>query len=196
MQAIHARQSVQGIDVQELRKKLLEQNAVLELAELASMVRSAKLPGIVMDDQQAERTGHWTGSSYGHPVDGASIHDANAEKGALSIRYILQAPASGRYEVRVSYAFAPNRASNVPLRIQHAAGEERPGQQREQGATVQPQRGGRMLPPEVGIEGLVERERGTGVVGQRGIGGFPERQGDQRRGGPGGAQLRGLLWQL
>lgn len=124
VQAIHARQSVQGIDVQALRKKLLEQKAVLELAELASMVRSAKLPGIVMDDQQAERTGHWTGSSYGHPVDGASVHDANAEKGTLSIRYTLRVPASGRYEVRVSYAFAPNRASNVPVRIQHADGEE------------------------------------------------------------------------
>lgn len=117
-------QSVQGTDVQALRKKLLEQNAVLELAELTSMVRSVKLPGIVMDDQQAERTGHWTGSTYGNPVDGASVHDANAEKGALSIRYALQVPDSGSYEVRVSYAFAPNRASNVPVRIQHADGEE------------------------------------------------------------------------
>ena len=124
VQAIHAGQSVQSIDVPALRKKLLEQKAVLELAELASMTRSAKLPGIVMDDQQAEKTGHWTGSSYGHPVDGASIHDANAEKGALSIRYALQVPASGRYEVRVSYAFAPNRASNVLVRIQHTDGEE------------------------------------------------------------------------
>lgn len=124
VQAIHAGQSVQGIDVPTLRKKLLEQNAVLELAELASMVRSAKLPGIVMDDHQAERIGHWTGSSYGSPVDGASVHDANAEKGALSIRYALQVPTSGRYEVRISYASAPNRASNVPVRIQHADGEE------------------------------------------------------------------------
>ena len=33
-------------------------------------------------------------------------------------------PASGRYEVRISYASAPNRASNVPVRIQHADGEE------------------------------------------------------------------------
>ncbi|MEZ5386676.1 MAG: FAD-dependent oxidoreductase [Prosthecobacter sp.] len=124
VQAIHAKQSVQGIDVQALRKKLLEQKAVLELAELANMPRSAKLPGIVMDDQQAEKTGHWTGSSFGNPVDGASVHDANAEKGALSIRYALKVPASGRYEVRVSYAFAPNRASNAPVQIQHADGEE------------------------------------------------------------------------
>lgn len=77
-----------------------------------------------MDDQQAEKMGHWTGSSYGSPVDGASIHDANTEKGALAVTYKLAVPADGRYEVRVSYASAPNRASNVPITIQHADGAE------------------------------------------------------------------------
>ncbi|WP_395752980.1 FAD-dependent oxidoreductase [Prosthecobacter sp.] len=113
---------VQSIDVAALRKKLLEQKAVLELPSLANMVRSAKLPGIVMSEQEAEQTGHWTGSSYGSPVDGASIHDANSEKGAKSITYRLKVPAAGRYEVRVSYASAPNRASNVPVSIEHAEG--------------------------------------------------------------------------
>jgi hypothetical protein len=122
--AIHGKTSVQGIDVAALRKKLLEQKAVLELASLANLVRSAKLPGIVMDDSQAERVGHWLGSSYGNPVDGASIHDENAEKGAKSVIYRLKIPASGRYEVRVSFASAPNRASNVPVSIEHAVGTE------------------------------------------------------------------------
>ncbi len=122
VQAIHGKSSVQGIDVKALREKLLAQKAVLELPELANMPRSAKLPGIVMDDSQATQTGHWTGSTYGNPVDGSSVHDANAEKGKLSITYTLQVPASGSYEVRVSYAAAPNRASNVPVSIQHAAG--------------------------------------------------------------------------
>lgn len=122
VQAIHGKSSVQGIDVKALREKLLAQEAVLELPELANMPRSAKLPGIVMDDSQATQTGHWTGSTYGNPVDGASVHDANAEKGKLSITYTLQVPASGSYEVRVSYAAAPNRASNVPVSIQHADG--------------------------------------------------------------------------
>ncbi|MDZ4403391.1 FAD-dependent oxidoreductase [Prosthecobacter sp.] len=122
VQAIHGKSSVQGIDVKALREKLLAQKAVLELPELANMPRSAKLPGIVMDDSQATQTGHWTGSTYGNPVDGSSVHDANAEKGKLSITYTLRVPASGRYEVRVSYAAAPNRASNVPVSIQHADG--------------------------------------------------------------------------
>ncbi|WP_395742969.1 FAD-dependent oxidoreductase [Prosthecobacter sp.] len=122
--AIHAKTSVQNIDVPALRKKLLAQKAVLELASLASMVRSATLPGIVMSEQDAEQTGHWTGSSYGSPVDGASLHDANSEKGAKSLTYRLKIPATGRYEVRVSYASASNRASNVPVSIEHADGTQ------------------------------------------------------------------------
>ncbi len=124
VQAMRANQSVQAIDVKALREKLLAQQAVLELPELANMPRSAKLPGIVMDDQQAEKIGHWTGSTHGNPVDGASVHDANGEKGGLSITYRLTVPKSGRYEVRVSYAPAPNRASNVPVSVQHAKGTE------------------------------------------------------------------------
>ncbi|MBN8418780.1 MAG: FAD-dependent oxidoreductase [Verrucomicrobia bacterium] len=122
--AIHAKTPVQNIDVSALRKKLLEQKAVLELAALAHMVRSAKLPGIVMSEQEAEQTGHWTGSSYGSPVDGSSIHDANADKGSKSVIYRMKIPASGKYEVRVSYAAAPNRASNVPVTIQGAEGTQ------------------------------------------------------------------------
>ncbi|MDI1315146.1 FAD-dependent oxidoreductase, partial [Prosthecobacter sp.] len=122
--AIKAKAPVQSIDVTALRKKLLEQKAVLELASLANMVRSAKLPGIVMSEQDAEQTGHWTGSAYGSPVDGSSIHDANTEKGAKSIIYRMKIPATGKYEVRVSYAAAPNRASNVPVSIENAEGTQ------------------------------------------------------------------------
>ena len=122
VQAMKSKCSVQAIDVSTLRKKLIDQKAVLELPELATMPRSSKLPGIVMDNEQAVRTGHWTGSSYGNPVDGTSVHDANAEKGKLSIEYSLTIPKSGRYEVRLSYVAAPNRASNVPVTITHKEG--------------------------------------------------------------------------
>ena len=62
------------------------------------------------------------GTTNGNPVDGASIHDANADKGQLRVIYTLAIPTTGRYEVRLSYAAAPNRASNVPVTIQHADG--------------------------------------------------------------------------
>lgn len=122
VQALHANTSVQAINVAALQKKLREQKAVLDLPELANMPRSVKLPGIVVDDTRAEKTGHWTASSYGNPVDGASIHDANTEKGKLSVTFKLSVPSTGRYEVRLSYAAASNRASNVPVEIVHADG--------------------------------------------------------------------------
>lgn len=122
VQALRGKTSVQAIDVTALQKKLREQRAVLDLPELAKIVRSSKLPGVVMDDAQAEKIGHWTGSGYGTPVDGASIHDANSEKGKLSVIYKLTVSKSGRYDVRMSYAAAPNRASNVPVEIRHADG--------------------------------------------------------------------------
>jgi hypothetical protein len=53
--AMKAGSSVQTVDVAALRKKLLEHKAVLELASLASMVRSSKLPGIVMAEQEEGR---------------------------------------------------------------------------------------------------------------------------------------------
>jgi hypothetical protein len=120
--AAKTQQPIQGIDIQSLRRQLRDQKAVIELASLANMPRSAKLPGIVMDDQNAEVTGHWVASSYGNPVDGASRHDENTGKGEKTITYTLKVPAAGRYEVRLSYAHAPNRASNVPVTIQHAEG--------------------------------------------------------------------------
>lgn len=122
--AIKNDQPVQRIDVKALRQKLTEQKAVLELPELANMPRSSKLPGIVMDEQDAERIGHWQSSTYGNPVNGSSRHDENLEKGKRSVIYKLKVPASGRYEVRVSYAHAPNRASNVPVSIDHSGGSQ------------------------------------------------------------------------
>jgi hypothetical protein len=120
--AIRRDSSVQEIVVADLKHRLLEQNAVLDLPELANMPRSAKLPGWIMDDQDAERIGNWTGSTYGNPVDGSSRHDENTEKGKKSVIYRFAIPSGGDYEVRVSYASAPNRATNVPVTVQSADG--------------------------------------------------------------------------
>ena len=121
-QVVRKNTPVQSVDVAELRAKLTEQKAVLELASLANLVRSAVLPGLVMDDEDAEKVGHWTGSSYGAPVDGFSSHDGNIDKGGLSITYAIPVPQDGLYELRISYASAPNRASNIPVSISHANG--------------------------------------------------------------------------
>lgn len=121
--AIKAKSAVQAVDVPALQTKLLEQQAVLELASLKTMAWSFSLPGMVKDEQEAVMQGHWMSSTYGSPVDGSSLHDENSEKGAKSATYKLSVPKAGKYEVRVSYASAPNRASNVPVTIIHAEGK-------------------------------------------------------------------------
>lgn len=116
--------AVQEVDVAALRKKLVEQKQVLELAaSKITGVPTASLKGIVMDDFESEFEGAWVTSSFGNSVEGSYHHDGNAGKGTKTARFKMKVPASGKYEVRVSYATATNRATNVPVRIVHAGGE-------------------------------------------------------------------------
>lgn len=121
VQAIKNKQAVQAVDVGELQAKLREQKAVLEL-KVAAGTASAGLPGIVVDDEAATFMGDWTASNYGDPVDGSSRHDANVGKGRKTARFVLKVPRAGSYEVRFAYTSSANRASNVPITIEHAGG--------------------------------------------------------------------------
>lgn len=116
--------AIQRIDVPALQTKLLEQKAVIDL-NLPDITLSARLPGIVLDDHAASYNGDWTNSSYGNPIDGASKHDGGDGQGQKSATFEVTITESGTYTVRVAYVHAPNRASNVPVVIEHASGESR-----------------------------------------------------------------------
>ncbi|MEZ6052096.1 MAG: FAD-dependent oxidoreductase, partial [Planctomycetaceae bacterium] len=51
-------------------------------------------------------------------------HDHGSAPGTKSLKYSVRVPKSGRYEVRLSYTANPNRATNVPVMIEHANGRE------------------------------------------------------------------------
>jgi hypothetical protein len=122
--SIQANKAVQDIDVPSLRKKLLEQKQVLELASSkVTGVAASSLKGIVMDDYDAEFAGSWVTSNFGTSVDGNYHHDGNAGKGTKTATFKIKVPQTGKYEVRVSYATATNRATNVPVKIGHTGGE-------------------------------------------------------------------------
>ena len=117
---------LQEMDVSALQSKLREQKAVLALPGVRAE-KAAALPGIVADDGQAELTGDWVVSTFAAGVGGSYRHDGNKGKGRKSARFELRVPANGQYEVRLAYAAFANRATNVPVTIDHAGGGRRSG---------------------------------------------------------------------
>jgi hypothetical protein len=83
-------------------------------------IAPAALPGIGLDDIDAEITGSWTGSSAAGPtIIGVNyLHDGGKNKGKASITFSPDVLAPGEYEILL---FAPpqgNRAKDVPVTIQ------------------------------------------------------------------------------
>jgi hypothetical protein len=83
----------------------------------------AKLPGIVVDDEQSERVGFDTASnSIGPFVATGYRHDSNAAKGQQTARFRVNIQQAGQYEVHLAWTPFANRATNVPVKISHAGG--------------------------------------------------------------------------
>ena len=62
-----------------------------------------KLPGIVVDNTDAELTGDWIESNHVSPYIGENyVHDGNKDKGERLAKYTPDIPAAGRYAIRVS----------------------------------------------------------------------------------------------
>jgi hypothetical protein len=126
--AIDGGTSVQKIDYAKLRERLLADKQVLEWTgprrTTTSGIDPKSLPGIVVDDEQAEKRGSWSGSSSVPGFVGREyLHDDNGQKGELAATFRFAIKEPGSYEVRMAYTPNANRASNVPVVIQHAGGE-------------------------------------------------------------------------
>ena len=126
--AIDENISVQKVDYAKLRERLISDKQVLAWTgpkpSSASGIDPAKLPGLVLDDEQAEKKGDWSKSaSIGGFVGAQYLHDNNEQKGELSATYQFALKEPGLYDVRIAYTANPNRATNVPVVIRHAAGE-------------------------------------------------------------------------
>ena len=116
--------AVQNLPYPVLREKLLSDGQVLEM-ENAFENPSKKLKGIVIDDRAAKLTGRWKSSSANRMyVDGGYQHNDNESPGKKSAIFETALP-SGAYEVRISYPPNGNRASNVPVIVVTANGEQR-----------------------------------------------------------------------
>ena len=86
---------------------------------------SRVIPGIVVDETQATLVGSWQYSTHTPPHVGIGyLHDQKENKGAKSVTYVPTLPHDGRFEIRVSHCYNVRRATNTPITIHHADGEQ------------------------------------------------------------------------
>jgi hypothetical protein len=131
--------AVQDIDVVRLQERLAADGQVLKWTgpKAAGGVDPRKLPGIVIDDSDAEKIGPWSRSSSiaGFLGDGY-LHDSNEQKGKLAVKFRAALPRPGRYEVRLAYTANPNRATDVPVTVYAAKGPVKHAVNQRKAATI------------------------------------------------------------
>jgi len=123
--AIDEKVDVQQVDYEKLKKRLIDDKQVLEIARAPKPdgIDRKKLSGIVIADDQATLVGFDGISSANGPYLGKGYHhDGMTTPGKQSALYTPDLPTAGKYEVRMSYPPNANRASNVPVTIGHAEG--------------------------------------------------------------------------
>src|SRR5207247_2264883 len=116
--AVEGKTSVQKVPVDRLVEKLKAQKAVLSPVGLGGKAVSGldprKMRGIVVDDEQATKTGDWKRSSSVGPFVGTGyLHDGNENQGKMRVRFTPKLPGAGRYQVRLFYSPSSNRATNA-----------------------------------------------------------------------------------
>lgn len=83
------------------------------------------LPGVVVDDSEAQKVGAWKASNRYPPfIGGGYLHDENLGKGEKTLTFTPKLPAPGRYEVRLAFSGGPGRAPRIAATVLHADGED------------------------------------------------------------------------
>ncbi|MHC4876542.1 MAG: FAD-dependent oxidoreductase [Planctomycetota bacterium] len=125
VQAIDCKCSVQDVEYAALRTQLLKDGQVLDLPpgmKPKRLLRKSTIDGVVVDDEDAELTGLWSTSASIQPyVEKGYRHDGDQNKDRNRARFSAKLKP-GRYQVLMSWSANANRASNLPVAIEHASG--------------------------------------------------------------------------
>ncbi len=123
--AIDDGSAVQDVPYAKLREQLLKDGQILEYSGPTSSrgvdVKSVK--GIVVDDSEAQLSGHWQQSGAAKTFLGDGYrHDGKAQDGQATATFTAKLPKPGKYVVMLAYPPNNNRASNAAVEILHAGG--------------------------------------------------------------------------
>ena len=129
--------TVQALDYPALRTRLLAQNVVLDLPVLPPVGKVARaagpvsldpksLPGLILDDAQAELSGEWERSTNFKPHVGTGyLHDEQRSDGKSRAVFRFQGPADGDYELRMAYSAHETRTTRLPVTVVGGGAEHR-----------------------------------------------------------------------
>jgi len=80
---------------------------------------------IIIDNTEAQVNDSWTSSTSTWGYYGTDyLHDGNAGKGSKSVAYVPVLPATGQYDVFLVWTAGDNRATNVPVIVDHNGGAD------------------------------------------------------------------------
>jgi len=129
--------TVQALDYPTLRKRLLAQKVVLELPVLPPVGKVARssgpvsldsksLPGLILDDAQAELSGDWERSTNFKPHVGTGyLHDEQRSDGKSRAVFRFKGPADGEFALRMAYSAHETRTTRLPIAIVGDGAEHR-----------------------------------------------------------------------
>ena len=130
--------TVQALDYLTLRTRLLAQNVVLELPVLPPLTAKSdrpsgpvsldpkSLPGLILDDAQAELSGDWERSTNFKPHVGVGyLHDEQRADGKARAVFRFKGPADGVFALQMAYSAHETRTTRLPVTIMGGDTEQR-----------------------------------------------------------------------
>jgi hypothetical protein len=124
--AIDAGVPVQKVEYTSLKTRLEADGQILNYTAppkpAANFTPLDSIEGIVVDDSAAKLSGEWLASVLSSGIHQGYRHDNDARDGLASASFTATLPAPGEYEVQVAWSPNANRATNVPVKVEHAGG--------------------------------------------------------------------------
>jgi hypothetical protein len=130
-------------------------------------VSASRTAGIVLDDDEAEFIGAWKMADKLPSLVGASYrHDDRAKKTDAVAKFTPEIPADGKYEVRLLYIHASNRAQKAQITIRGADGEKVVTQNQREACLEDG------IPRSLGVFGFAKGKSGSIEISNGGADGF------------------------